>query len=1211
VLLAVVLCVPWCPALNPSFGIEQYNCQTWGRESGLPALGIRAITQGEDGYLWFGTQTGLVRFDGVQFTRFTLPSGGAFRSEVIASIVPARGGGVWFGVGNGALGFCDDDGRVTSAADIGWMHPGNTVTAIHSNPDGTILVATDEGLGQYVTADPPRSTFDRQRPTVRSIHEDPQHRVWLVTTNDGVWYRDNGEWRRFPDDSLRQDQPSVAVADREGRVWVGTNVGLRCYGPDFKRRQIPGFTQDVKDLLVDHLGTLWVATSGDGVACFRQGAFSYFRKTDGLADNAVNTLFEDREGSLWVGTRRGLSQLSDVKFPIYSAPQGLVGGPCHGVSSSPRGGVWVATSEGVSYFDGREARNYTTANGLSNPYVKRAFEARDGLVYLMNGRMGLDVLAGDRVIATFRGDTWPTAFTEDARGVIVSIGGALYRLNRAGLTPYLVGDQAAPKFTWIRNLFTSRDGSLWVATVNGVERFKDGVAQHLSISTGALENDIYDICEDEEGGIWAATAAGIVRITGDHLVSVGERRGLPDELLYAVVPDGAGHLWVNSSRGIFAVSLRDLNAVCDGRAAQVTATSYNGPNAVKTIDSTEVEYVGCRTPDGRIWFPTPLGAVAIDPAHIPASTIVPPVRIQRIAVAGLNVPVHGPLVLPPDAHELEIEYAALSFVAPQSLRFRYRLEGFARGWVEVSGRRAVHYTNLSPGRYVFRVQAANADGRWNVTGDSIAIVLQPHFYQTGWFLVLCGAITVSGIAALYARRARRLRREQHAREEYRQRLETEVRNRTQELQRENADRRRAEEALRVSEAFLQSLLENLPLAVVRKDRDGRITFANAAYCLRHRVSPESVVGQTSADHMSPADAQRQRESDQQVVESGRSYDAIETFTPTDGTVSHGRVLKVPVFGADGRTITGSQAMILDVTEQKEAEERLEQLNRKLRETSREAGMAEVATGVLHNVGNVLNSVNVSATLISDHVRHSKISNVAKVSTLLQQHTNDLAEFLTTDPRGRMVPGYIASLGELLEQERTGILGELEQLRKNIEHIKEIVAMQQSYARTSGVMETVSVPDMIEDALRMNAGSLARHEVDTVRDYRARPVITTDKHKVMQILINLVRNAKYACDESGRTDKLITVTTTASDGWVRIAVSDNGVGIVPENLTRIFAHGFTTRKHGHGFGLHSGALAAKELGGSLTVESAGLGKGATFVLQLPYKRENHDHDSFVT
>jgi len=253
---------------------------------------------------------------------------------------------------------------------------------------------------------------------------------------------------------------------------------------------------------------------------------------------------------------------------------------------------------------------------------------------------------------------------------------------------------------------------------------------------------------------------------------------------------------------------------------------------------------------------------------------------------------------------------------------------------------------------------------------------------------------------------------------------------------------------------------------------------------------------------------------------------------------------------------------------------------------------------------VLNSVNVSATLVADLVRRSKAPKIGKLRELLDEHRDNLGAFLTEDPKGRMIPDYLGTLGDALVADQKTIIAELDSLHKNIGHIKDIVAMQQSYAKTFGVLETVSIPDLIEDAIRMNAGSLARHEVEIVRDYASRPVITVEKNKVLQILVNLIRNAKYACDESGRTDKLVTLRITTDERSVEIAVIDNGVGIPAENLTRIFAHGFTTRKHGHGFGLHSGALAARELGGALSVRSEGPGKGATFVLRLPLSPEPH-------
>jgi signal transduction histidine kinase len=311
----------------------------------------------------------------------------------------------------------------------------------------------------------------------------------------------------------------------------------------------------------------------------------------------------------------------------------------------------------------------------------------------------------------------------------------------------------------------------------------------------------------------------------------------------------------------------------------------------------------------------------------------------------------------------------------------------------------------------------------------------------------------------------------------------------------------------------------------------------------------------------------------------------------------------PAVGKDG-TRYGRIWAFRDITERKKSEAELETLHRKLVDASRQAGMAEVATGVLHNVGNVLNSVNVSCNLVTRDLTRSKSGSLAKVTAMLKEHEGDLGAFMTSDPKGKSIPGYLTQLAEVLADEKTAVLKELVGLQKNIEHIKDIVAMQQSFARVSGATELVKITELVEDALSMNATSLTRHEVQLLREYAPNlPTVTTERHKVLQILLNLIRNAKHACEDSGRTDRRVELRVTDGDGLVRISVKDNGIGIPAENLKRIFNHGFTTKKDGHGFGLHSGALAAKELGGALAVHSDGTGKGATFTLELPVNRRS--------
>ncbi|PTN37928.1 histidine kinase [Desulfonatronum sp. SC1] len=271
----------------------------------------------------------------------------------------------------------------------------------------------------------------------------------------------------------------------------------------------------------------------------------------------------------------------------------------------------------------------------------------------------------------------------------------------------------------------------------------------------------------------------------------------------------------------------------------------------------------------------------------------------------------------------------------------------------------------------------------------------------------------------------------------------------------------------------------------------------------------------------------------------------------------------------------------------------------LLEMSRAAGMAEVATGVLHNVGNVLNSVNVSCSLLQDQLRQSRVGNVAKVAEMLSEAEGELPRFLAEDSRGRRIPAYLRSLADVLQEEQKLMAREAQTLQDRVEHIKEIVSMQQTFGRISGVLEILPPEQLMEDALKLNAEALARHGITVRREYEPMPPVSVDKHKVLQILLNLITNAKYACLEGDADAMTITLALSrpASDR-VLMQVVDNGMGIAPENLTRIFQHGFTTRQGGHGFGLHSGALAARELGGSLSVHSDGPGRGATFTLEFP-------------
>jgi ligand-binding sensor domain-containing protein/signal transduction histidine kinase len=1060
-------------ALDPSRSLYQYNAQTWRRANGLPANAVSAIAQTVDGKMWLGTSQGLVAFDGVGFRVLDPTSNESIPSKGVVALAPRPEGGLWLGLDRGGLVEADG-GRFALMTGDPWSGPYAAVHALRLSRTGGLLVAGNNLAGALESSGNFQSLLPVPEADVNTICDDSRDRIWLGTVDDGVFYWENGKVFEFLGDTLRNRiVPSIACGLDE-KIWLATATGLLCYTADFEKVSlglVQSFDSQPNTLLVDSKGAVWIGTVSSGLFRYYDGKFSGIRKRDGLASDRILTLAESNDGSIWVGTEDGVTQLSDVRFPVLSTAEGLAHEACLSVTSAPDGSLWMATPSGASHYQDGRFTNYGAqgADGFTSRWIKRVFAARNGDVYLLNGRRSVDRFRDGRVVKTWQKEHWPAAVAEDARGVLVAFGPDLMRLENDEFVPFALKDGTPVSLRWIRDMMVAKDGSIWIAAIDGIQQIKDGVLRNLCHENAIYQSTFNHVREDDDGVIWAAQNTGIARIKGGKMSLITQEHGLHENAVYAIVPDLAGHFWMDSSRGIFRVSARELNAVADGSATRLTCTVYDGEDSVKTTDKTAQEFSGCRSAEGRIWFPSSQGVIMIDPASVQGPSPPPAVSIERVLINGREYAPDRMPKLEPMAGNLEFHYAALNYAAPLKTRYRYRLEGYETAWVDAGGRRSAFYTNLAHGRYRFHVQACNADGMWNTTGDAFALVLPARFYETLWFRVAwaAGAIALLGYIwwMMHLRRKHQELRQTH------DLLEAKVQERTAEL--------RAE-----------------------------------------------------------------------------------------------------------------------IEEREKVQKEVERVHRELLEISRQAGMAEVATGVLHNVGNVLTSLNVSATLLHDRIRESKVSCVAQLRDLLRGHAADLGTFLVKDPRGRQVPDFVTTLADHLATEQAELMTELESLRKNVEHIRDIVAMQQNYARVSGVTERVAVQSLVEDALRMNEVSLARHAVELVRDYRADPVITVEKHKVLQILVNLLRNAKYACEESGRDDRRIVVRISAEGGGVQIVVSDNGVGISRENLTRIFSHGFTTKKSGHGFGLHNGALGAKNIGGSLTVNSEGVGKGATFVLELP-------------
>jgi PAS domain S-box-containing protein len=417
-----------------------------------------------------------------------------------------------------------------------------------------------------------------------------------------------------------------------------------------------------------------------------------------------------------------------------------------------------------------------------------------------------------------------------------------------------------------------------------------------------------------------------------------------------------------------------------------------------------------------------------------------------------------------------------------------------------------------------------------------------------------------------------------------------------------SERKQREQQLRDQEVNCRRIFENSVQGIYQSTPGGRYLQVNQALAKMYGYrSPDALLKQVSdienQIYVDPA----MRERFKALINENDEVRGLEyQVRRRDGKIiwisENARVIR----DTNGRA-RYYEGFIEEITQRKEAEAALQESQLQLMETSRQIGLAEMATGLLHNIGNALNSITVSTDVAADKVRSSRTDNLSKAIALLQKQAAEPGHFLADDAKGQQLIAYLDQLARYFAEEKTELLEELKCLKKAVEHANEIIACQQTCAKTSRRAETVKAVELVEDALRMNSNSLARHRIAVVRDYAPDlPPVTVQKHQILQILVNLIRNAQKACEDSGSPDKRLTLrmSSVPEIRQVQIEVQDSGIGIPRENLARLFTHGFTTRKDGHGFGLHSGARMAEVMGGSLTAHSDGIGQGARFILAFP-------------
>ena len=750
-------------ALNPATALSQYGRDVWDGDSGLPQNSVDAILQTRDGYLWLGTQEGLVRFDGVRFTVYDSRNSPAIRDDWVRALCEGRDKTLWVGTAEGLL-------RSRNGRFDGWQPEGDlargAILQIVEGRNGALWAVSERGLvrlkGHAVRLFGEKDGLAVGM--VNAVAEDSEGRIWA----GGQYGLARLEGERFVPVSLCAEDCRVSVtalvSDPKGGLWIGARTGLfhsaggKVQSHPFPRRRQGPIAQV---LYVDGEGVVWIGTP-DGLLRFAGGRFEELtRENGGLSSGDVNAVFEDREGSLWVGTRDGgLNRLKDERIANYTTRQGLPEDHVWSVFEDREETLWVGTSDGCLSRMPRGTNRFEVLANLGARVVSIDQDSAGDLWVGTRGQ-GLYRLRGGRISRIGEQEGFPASSAAAIRadregGVWIGSGSGLFYYRDGTFTRYTEEDGLA--YNNIFCLYQDRAGDLWVGTWGGgLSRLHGGKFSNLTTRDGLAHDIVMSILEDAGGGFWFGTRGGLSRWSAGKFTTFRQATGLFHDAVQSVQADDRGYFWMTSNRGIFRVRAQEIAAASPGSEKTLHPIGLPVGNGMRNVECNNGQHGVARGKDGRLWFATLKGLAMADPTRIRLNTVPPQVVIEKV-VAGKSEldPSAGAsrVTVPAPTRDLEFRYTALSFRNPSAIRFRYRLEGFDRRWIEAEERRAAYYTNLPPGDYTFRVLAGNEDGY--VGGATVRATLERSLPETTWFRILAAASLLLLAWTVHRARSKRL-----------------------------------------------------------------------------------------------------------------------------------------------------------------------------------------------------------------------------------------------------------------------------------------------------------------------------------------------------------------------------------------------------------------------------------------------------------------------
>ena len=734
--------------LDPGKAITQYQLNTWTSEDGLPQNSITAITQTRDGYLWLGTQEGLVRFDGLTFKVFD-KGNTPFTHNTISALFQDKNNNLWIGTRDGGL-VRYQDGQFEHYSEADGLTSGD-ISSVIEDGDGILWVGTyDAGVNRLTKGrfEPYIEINQRAGDNINVLYAASNGSLLIGTRDAGLFRMQGDDITSYTIDDGLPNNDITALYETADTLWIGTrDAGLVQIVDDVitTYTTADGLPSDnIEILFEDRHNTFWIGTRREGLCRLRDGVFEIFGQDEGLTASSIRALYEDFEGNLWIGTGGGLNQLWNGKFDTYTTKEGLGSDVVYAVYEDTQGRIWAGTGGGgISRYEDGTVTTYTTADGLADDYVLAIAETVEGSLWFGTYGGGLSRFKDGHFTSFNQASGIPS---NNIFALYTDAGGDLWIGTDRGLGRYRDGvfstftTEDGLSSNQITALLRDRADNLWVGTYDGgLNLMREGqVVTSYGSENGLDGNFVLSLYEDDEGTLWMGMRdVGLYQFKKGRFFAFSTKNGLFNDNVYQILEDENERLWMSCNKGLFYVDKKELALFAEGKREGITSIVFDKTDGLKDSEfNGGFQPAGWKSRTGDLWFPSNLGLAVVQPESIPKNLVPPSVVIEGVTADDKLVSVQQETTIAPGHRKFSFQYVGLSYIAPKEIKYQYMLEGIDQEWVEAGSRREAFYTNISPGLYRFRVRAFNADGVMSSREASVSFYLEPFFYQTSWFLVL-------------------------------------------------------------------------------------------------------------------------------------------------------------------------------------------------------------------------------------------------------------------------------------------------------------------------------------------------------------------------------------------------------------------------------------------------------------------------------------------